>query len=50
MRGRELQRNSAPRSFMKIIFQIETRKSGKQFVLQKTGEIGGVEVYVSNML
>lgn len=33
MTGKELQRNCAPRSFMNIIFHIETRKSGKQFVL-----------------
>lgn len=33
MRRKEFQRNFATQSFMKIIFQIETRKSKKQFVL-----------------
>lgn len=40
MRGKVLQRNCAPWSFMSIIFQIETRQSGKQFVLHKSGKIG----------
>lgn len=40
MTGMELQRNCAPLSFMNIMFQIETGKSGKQFVLHKSGEMG----------
>lgn len=34
MTGKELQKNCVPQSFMNIIFQIKTRKSGKQFVPQ----------------
>lgn len=40
MTGKELQKNCVPQSFMNIIFQIETRKSGKQFVPHKSGKIG----------
>lgn len=37
---RSYKKNCAPRSFMNTIFHIETRKSGKQFVLHKSGKIG----------